>query len=261
MSEYDSLERIDNRQLNRTAQERIKLYIMQQGLNAGDLLPTEKELGERLGISRTSIREALRSLEAIGILGAKQGVGRFLREFNYDAILQNLDYNVRMNVRDFREIIEIRIALETSFIAQVTPHVREDTIRALYDIITQMERLVDDGRPEEELIMAHTQFHMKLYENLENTLLLHLIQMFSTVQLKLTQANQYHTSDIGEFTKLHRSIVQAIELRDPSLARERMAHHFKDVVAWSKQYYGSAPEVDAPLTDNQPAEGGDIRNT
>ena len=51
-----------------------------------------------MGISRTSIREALRSLEALGIMESRHGVVRFLREFNYDAILKNLSYHIEVNV-------------------------------------------------------------------------------------------------------------------------------------------------------------------
>lgn len=246
MTKESSLERITNTQLNRTAQEQIKLYILQQGLKAGDLLPTEKALGERLGISRTSIREALRSLEAIGIIGAKHGVGRFLREFNYDAILQNLGYNVLVNVQDFREIIDVRVALETSFVEQVAPRIEAETINKLYESVSHMEYLVRKGRPEEELIETHTQFHIKLYEGLENTLLLHLIRLFSTVQLKLTQAREYSTSDIGEFADLHRAVVNAIEARDPGLAKQRLIEHFKDVISWSRRHEGSPRPLDAP---------------
>lgn len=250
------MERLNSGQLNQSVQEQIKLYILEAGLKAGDLIPTEKELGEQLGISRTSIREALRSLEAIGIIESKHGVGRFLREFNYDAILQNLGYNVQVNVQDFREIIEVRVALEASFVEQVARRIKSHTIDELYRIVGRLEELINTGRPEEELITTHTQFHMKLYESMENTLLLHLIRLFSTVQMSLTQADKYHTSDLSEFADLHRSIVEAVELGDGDLAKQRMMEHFKDVIAWGREHQGSAPPIEA-ITGGQSPRGGD----
>ena len=65
------LKRIKTDSLNTTAQKQIKLFIIESGLKAGDTLPTEKEMEEQLGISRTSIREALRSLEALGIMESR----------------------------------------------------------------------------------------------------------------------------------------------------------------------------------------------
>jgi DNA-binding FadR family transcriptional regulator len=230
------LRRIKGESLNATAQEEIKLFIVESGLKGGDPIPTEKVLEEKLGISRTSIREALRSLEALGIIETRHGVGRFLREFNYDAILANLSYNISVNVQNFREIIEIRIALETNFLEQVTPTMTDEVLSELSEIVDRMEEEVYHGEPDEGLIQTHTDFHLKLYESADNQLLLHLIRMFATIQRTLTMLKQYRTSDTGEFVQLHRRLVEALAERDPVLAKERLLEHFKDVIAWSKEH-------------------------
>ena len=230
------LKNIKTGSLNETAREQIKLFILESGLKAGDPIPTEKVLEEQLGVSRTSIREALRSLEAVGIIESRHGVGRFLREFNYDAILANLSYNIGVNVKDFREIIDVRIALESSFLEKVVPRVSAQDVAELYRILQIMSEEVEAGRDEQELIKVHTEFHLKLYEKENNTLLLHLIRMFATIQRTLTYLRQYRTSDRAEFVELHRRLVQAIEQRDPVLAKSRLLEHFKDVTAWSREH-------------------------
>jgi len=230
------LKNLKSESLNIATQEQIKVFIIESGLKAGDLLPTEKALEEQLGISRTSIREALRSLEAIGIVESRQGVGRFLREFNYDAILENLSYNINVNVKDFREIIDVRMALESCFLERVVPRIDENDIHQLYEILDKMAEEVSAGEEEQQLIRVHTEFHLKLYEKENNKLLLHLIRIFATIQRMLTVANRYHTSDRKEFIELHRRLVQAIERRDPVLAVDRLVEHFKDVVAWIQEH-------------------------
>jgi len=60
-------------------QEQLKLYIVESNLKCGDLLPTEKELSIKLGVSRTAIRESLKVLETLGIIETKHGVGRFVK--------------------------------------------------------------------------------------------------------------------------------------------------------------------------------------
>ncbi len=236
------LKRIKSESLNETVQEQIKAFIAQSGLRGGDPIPTEKSLEEKLGISRTSIREALRSLEALGILETRHGVGRFLRDFNYDAILASLSYNIAVNVKNFREIIEVRIALETSFLETVTPTMSDAVIAELNEIVDLLEQQVRDGAADEDLIQTHTDFHLTLYKDADNELLLHLIRIFATIQRTLTMFDQYHTSDIKEFIRLHRQLVDALVARDPTLARTRLLEHFTDVIAWSNDHRVSNDE-------------------
>ncbi|GAH35252.1 unnamed protein product [marine sediment metagenome] len=61
-----------------------------------------------MGISRTAIREALKRLETLGIIEVRPGVGRFVREFNFEAILKGLPYNLEMDIKNFREVLEVR---------------------------------------------------------------------------------------------------------------------------------------------------------
>lgn len=214
-------------------QDEIRSYIATQGLSAGDMIPTEKALEEALGISRTSIREALGSLEAIGVIQTRHGVGRFLRGFNYDALVASLTYNAEINVKNFTDVIDIRMALEHTFIARVIPLLDQSDIDALRDLVAKMADLIKRRTEEEELISTHTEFHLTLYRKLDNRLLCHLIEMFSTLQRSLTHLHRYRTSDTGEFVRLHAELVDALDKRDVALARTRLQEHFKDVIEWS----------------------------
>ncbi len=227
------LKKIKTGNLTTTVQEQIKTYIAESGLKPGSILPTEKVLEEQLGISRTSIREALRSLEALGIVETRHGVGRFLREFNFDAILDSLSFNIQVNVKDFRQMINVRIALESTFLKWVTPEMTDDDIQDLYEILYRMENEVQHDLADEDLIRVHTEFHLKLYEKAQNELLDHLIRLFATMQRTLTFFRKYRTSDKAEFIDLHRSLIVALESRDIPLVEKTLVDHFKDVIAWS----------------------------
>jgi len=233
------IERIKTESLTSTALTQIKRYIAESGMRAGDLMPTEKNLEEQLGISRASVREALRSLETLGIIETRHGVGRFLREFNFDAILDNLSYNIPVNVKDFREMIEVRVALESTFVQRVAPDIRDDEIADLEAILAQLEHEVQRGLDDEDLIQAHTAFHLRLYRGTGNELLAHLIRVFATIQRTLTVQKKYRTSDKEEFIDLHRRVIGALKARDPELARERLTEHFKDALAWSEEHRAS----------------------
>ena len=230
------LKNIKKSSISVSAQEQIKLFIVESELKSGDLLPTEKMLEEQLGISRTSIREALRSLEAIGILESRQGVGRFLRDFNCDAILDSLSYNIKVNVKDFREIIDVRIALESSFLEKNINRFTSRDIEDLYVILEKMEQGVKRRQNEQELIVVHTEFHLKLYEHEENNLLMHLIRMFASFQGTLTVLKKYRTLDRDEFIRLHRRLVKAIEVRDAGMVQQRLIEHFQEAISWSNRH-------------------------
>jgi len=230
------LNNIKKEKISVSAEEQIKLHIIESGLRAGDMLPTEKMLERQLGISRTSIREALRSLEAIGIIESRQGVGRFLRAFNHDAILKSLAYNIEVNVKNFREIIDVRMALELSFLEKNVPRFTPRDIRDLYILLEKMEEAVRKQSDEQKLISVHTDFHLKLYEHEGNTLLLHLIRIFATIQRTLTHLKKYQTSARGEFVLLHARLIEAIEAHDTQLVKHRLLEHFKDVISWSDRH-------------------------
>lgn len=230
-----TMKRIKAASLLSTTVEQIKSYIVESGLKAGDMLPTEKVLEEQLGISRTSIREALRSLEALGIVESRHGVGRLLRDFNYDALVAHLTYNIEVNLENFRDVIDVRMALEHSFLERLVPTFSDTDIEELHSILDSLEYRVKHDFDEEELIQLHADFHLRLYKNANNVLLSHLIRMFATIQRGLTIINEFVTPDKEEFIAQHRRLVDAIEAGDTNLVMQRLHEQFKDVIAWNER--------------------------
>lgn len=235
-NQVHSMQRIHHDKISETALQSIKLYILDNNLQAGDMLPSESKLSETLGISRASIREAFRSLEALGIIVTAQGKGRFIREFNYSAMLENLSYNLKIHVSDFRQLIDVRMALEESFLKQSMHMLTAQDFEELGKLIDQMAWLVDQKQPEDELVKIHTQFHQRLYASLHNELLESLIGVFSTFQRFLTVIKRYKTSNFKEFIALHRSLLDMLRARDVSRVHECLQEHFKDVITWSTEH-------------------------
>lgn len=221
--------------LNRRVQQSLKEFIVASEMKAGDPIPTEMELSEKLGISRTAIREGLKGLEALGILEVRHGIGRFLRKFNFEAILDNLSYSLEMNIRDFRDVLDVRITLESSFLVRELDNFTPQDISLLRERLANMEQMVLNGVEEKELIQAHTSFHLELYRHSDNSLLLNLIRIFSTIQRNLTLINRYRTEDKTMFIEHHRRLIEAIELHDPRLVQERLMDHFAEAMRWSRE--------------------------
>src|SRR5262245_22019481 len=79
-------------------QEEIKSYIVDHQLKPGDSLPSESELARQLDISRNSVREAVKSLEVLGIVESRPGSGIFVKAFSFDSIINNLPYGFMLDV-------------------------------------------------------------------------------------------------------------------------------------------------------------------
>jgi len=94
--------------LHQLAQEEIKSYIIEHSLKPGAPLPPETDLAQQLGIGRNSVREAVKALEALGILEARAGTGLFVRTFSFDSILDNLEYGLHFEIKRLADVLEVR---------------------------------------------------------------------------------------------------------------------------------------------------------
>ena len=239
-----TLEQIRREKLSSTVQKAIKDYIVKSELKAGDPIPTEKALEEELGISRAAIRESLKSLEALGIIGVKPGVGRFLRQFDFETILENLSFSIDLNPKNFANVLELRQVLESTFLHRSVLRYTDEDIRRLHELLDTLAAYVESDHDELELIRLHTEFHLQLYRHVDNQILTDLIKIFSTIQRTVWITFNHVTSDRDEFIRVHRRIVEAIERRDPDEAEKRMLEHFDEVASWSRELTGDGSGVE-----------------
>jgi DNA-binding FadR family transcriptional regulator len=232
------LKNLKTQDLQQLIQEQLNLYIVENGMKSGDPFPTEYKLAKELGISRTAVREALKRLEALGIIEVRLGVGRFVREFNFEAILNGLPYNLEMDIKNFQEVLEVRFCLESWFIAKDINKFTKENIAQSKEILKKLEFQALNNLEEKELVEYHSQFHCSLYKNSDNSLLINLIKIFSTIQRNLTILHRYKTKDRNLFIRQHQLLLEAIEKKDPNLAQRRLEEHFAEAKAWIKNHKG-----------------------
>jgi GntR family transcriptional repressor for pyruvate dehydrogenase complex len=228
------LQNIKTHNLQELIRQQLKYYIVNSNLKQGDPLPTEKVLSEKLGISRTVIRESLKGLQAVGLVEAIHGKGYFVKDFNLEALLDNLPYILEMHLNDFRDILEIRIVLESHYLTRLIQAYTREDIDRLNTILAGLAEKCEPTANVKEVIDMHSRFHCELYRHSENKLLMNLIKIFSTIQKNLTYLKRYQTSDSTSFIEHHRKIVDAIEKHDSGLARDRLISHFGEAIEWVK---------------------------
>jgi len=232
------LKNLKTQNLQGLIQKQLELYIIENGMKSGDPFPTEHDLAKKLGISRTAIREALKRLETLGIIEVRPGVGRFIREFNFEAILKSLSYNLEMDIKNFQEVLEVRFCLESWFIAKDINKFTKENIAQSKEVLKKLEFKVLNNFEEKDLVETHSQFHCVLYENSNNSLLIDLIKIFSTIQRNLTLLHRYETKDRNLFIRQHKLLLEAIEKKDSRLAQKRLEEHFAEAIAWVENHKG-----------------------
>lgn len=144
------------------ATEQIKQYIVERKLVPGDRLPTETQLAETLGISRLSLREATKSLEFLGIVESKTGVGLTVGRIDMGRVTEHLGFHAGLLDVDPQQLIDSRVILETGVLPHVVRRMECDpAIEARFrEIVQQFE----SARDLKTFIALDIQFHRSLLE-------------------------------------------------------------------------------------------------
>jgi DNA-binding FadR family transcriptional regulator len=210
------------RRAGATVQERIVELIHDRELPPGAPMPTEPQLMDLLGASRNSVREAVRALQALGIVEIRHGYGTFVGRASLDVLTPSLTFRVRSGpgrVHALHDLVEVRELLETGLIGEVVGAVSEARFAALDALVTGMVH--DPG--------ADRAFHALLYEGCGNDLVLQLIGMFWDVYHEAGGELAPPEDRTAQIVADHRRIVDALRDRDRDAAREAMRLHFRDV--------------------------------
>jgi DNA-binding FadR family transcriptional regulator len=209
-----------------TLQERIVALVHDRRLEPGAAMPTETQLMDQLGASRNSVREAIRALQALGIVEIRHGHGTFVGNASLDALTPSLAFRVRSSrsgygVGALRDLVEVRELLETGLIGEVAGTLSEARLAALDALVARM--LTD---PE-----ADKAFHALLYESCGNELVLQLIALFWDVYHEVEPALEPREDRAADVVANHARIVDALRTGDATEARDAMRHHFTEVKA------------------------------
>lgn len=233
----DTMQPLKRRQLTYEAvQEEIKSYIIRNSLKPGDPLPTENELVRMLSVSRNSVREAVKSLETLGVLESRSGSGLFVRNFSFDPLLQNLAYGFMFDLKELTDVIEVRFHLEVGMSNHAIEAVTPEQIQKLNEWLEQMRIASERGEYSGE---ADRAFHQVLWENVDNIVLGKILDIFWIVHNQARKHNEIAGVVDPKKTYLrHVEIVQALEQRDAEALHAAMFHHYSAMAERLKQSSG-----------------------
>lgn len=207
--------------------ERIKEHILERGLAPGDPLPTESELCAAIGASRSSVREAVKTLRALDIVDVRHGHGTYVGRMSLNALVESLAFRGLLSRSDehrvLEQVIEVRRTLEQGMATQIMAGLTEQQRENLYDVAHEMQELASRG---EDFLEQDRTFHVMLLEPLGNDLVLQLTEAFWHVQRIVTPTLGTLDVDHVGSADAHVAIVDAAAAADPARMHEAIADHY-----------------------------------
>ncbi|MDR7468385.1 MAG: FadR/GntR family transcriptional regulator [Armatimonadota bacterium] len=206
--------------------DRIRRLIVEGRLRAGDKLPPERELAERFGVSRTSVRDAIRVLELIGLLEPRQGEGTVVRELTPDALTQPLASILIHNRALLAELLEVRKMFEPPLAARAAVLARPEDVARLEEIYGRQETKVRAG---EVAIAEDSEFHYAIATMARNRVALKVVDVLMDLLQESRQRSLQVPGRIQRSLAGHRRILDAIARRDPRAAERAMQQHLAEI--------------------------------
>jgi len=195
--------------------------ITESGMESGDKLPPERELVEKLGVSRVSVREALRALESMGKIEIRPNAGSFLLHPNGNALVNQLKSVAPVDRAFLGHLIDVRAAVEDRVVALVAGRPGAD-LSAVRDVL---ERSEADLRESGEPGSLDLSFEAALAREAGNPLLAEMQRSVHHLWVEAWSECRIAPGDWRQFYAEHHAILEALEGGGGDLARRLMAEH------------------------------------
>ena len=231
-------------QLARALRERIDTG----ELKPGDKLPSEQELVERFGVSRTVVREAISSLRAAGFVATQQGVGAFVLQRSAWPALPAEETDPDL-LREVINVLELRIALEVEASALSAQRRRPEHLERMRAALDRIAAMIGTS---EDAVAPDLQFHQTIAEATGNSHFTHLFSYLGALLIPRTRVPTFRflANDPLEYLRTvnreHEEIFQAIQRQDSDAARSAMRLHLSN----SRERLRSA--LQQPAQSNRP---------
>jgi len=204
----------------------IQRLIADGRLRPGDRLPPERELAERFGVSRTSVRDAIRVLELIGLVEPRQGEGTVVRDLSPDSLVNPLASLLTRNRALLADLLDVRKMIEPALAARAAVHASEEDLAALDRIVARQREKIRQG---ELAIEEDSEFHNTIATAAKNRVVLRVLDVLMDL---LRESREHSLQVAGRLQRSldgHRRILDAIRRRDPAAAEAAMRQHLEEI--------------------------------
>jgi GntR family transcriptional repressor for pyruvate dehydrogenase complex len=219
--QVNKLEPVKRINLTSQVMDSVKAYIAENNLRSGDRLPTERELTLTLGVSRNILREALKSLQALGLIEIKVGDGMYVSDFDYSSVVTHISFALSRSGQDLKHFIEARLITEVGALDLVVKRICDEDMAFLEELNSRIE----SASSVEAAAEIDLDFHRALLSTAGNPVISEfgnfLGQFFMEARHLVGVEAKFRTA------KGHRDLLDALRDRDAVRAKEIMRRHIQ----------------------------------
>jgi len=206
----------------------VKGMIAEGRLKSGDQLPPERDLAEKFVVSRTSVREALRALESLGLVEIRPGEGTFVREVSVEALIEPLALVMLSQREALGELFEARRLLEPALAALAARRATPEEVHEMERILEAQAKEVAAGRTGLE---QDAEFHAAIGAAAHNRAITRIAHAVMDLLRQSREESLNTPGRPGRSHDDHRRLLTAIRSRDEAAARQAMVEHLDAVEA------------------------------
>ena len=206
--------------------KQIQTLISDGLLKPGDKLPPERELAETFQVSRSSLRDAIRALEMLGLVEPRQGEGTVVRDISAEALVSPLASMLVHKRELVAELLDLRQMIEPPLAGRAANHASLEEMEHMENILVRQKAKVDRG---ELAIEEDSEFHYSIARAAKNSVLLRVLDLFMD---SLRESRERSLQVEGRLQKSfagHRRILRAICKRDAAAAEVAMRKHIEEI--------------------------------
>lgn len=239
---------VATRRASRGIVDQIRELIRAGRLGPGDQLPSERRLSESLGVSRVTVRDALRTLEAVGLVTVRVGAsgGAFITDPGSSPMAEGLVNRLSLRSISPDALTEARSIIERGLLPTVCERATEDDIADLDAICTEAEHALEDGSGYDP--RRSVAFHVRLARASHNSVMAMMVESMHEPLLESLLVAREVAPDMGaRGTAEHRDIVEAVRVRDAARAQAILDEHLARTrqrvrAGLARRYGGDGPE-------------------
>ncbi|MFE7063897.1 FadR/GntR family transcriptional regulator [Sutcliffiella sp. NPDC057660] len=191
--------------------KKIRSIIVEDGLSSGDKIPSERELSDRLNVGRSSVREALRALELLGLIETRRGEGTFIKDFKEHHLVELLGTFILEQDKTKTDLLETKMEIEKTCIQLFAKKAGAKEFTLLKELIESSE-------------FSRTNFFKQMVTLIDNSLMLRIWNIVNSYALIITKDNRIESD-------LFKSLIQMLEAKNSNEAILLYEKHFAQIVA------------------------------
>lgn len=192
----------------------------------GDKLPPERQLAEMFGVSRSSIRDAIRTLELAGMVERRQGAGTVVREASADSVVTPISNILMRKRKEVAELLDVRKMIEPPLAARAALHANSEELAEMADILRRQEEKVRRG---ELAIEEDSEFHYAIALAADNTVVLKVLDVLMELLRDTRERSLQAEGRLQKSFAGHQRILAALKRRDAAAAERAMRRHVEEV--------------------------------